>query len=72
MRVGFPNGWGASIIWDGYGASAGLMELAVTEGYDGKLNYETPITDDVLGYLDDEKLAKVLDAIRALPPRSKK
>lgn len=62
----FDNGYGASVINDGYGREKGLYELAVL-GPDGHLTYETPITDDVLGYLTADEVAEALDKIAALP-----
>lgn len=67
----FENGLGASVIRHGfsYGASQGLWELAVITftGEDTyELNYETPITNDVIGYLDDEDVQELLDRIEAL------
>jgi len=51
------NGYGASIVQHSfsYGHEEGLWELAVLDK-DGKLDYTTPITADVLGYLTEEKL----------------
>ena len=62
----FPNGFGASVIDDGYGAQGGLYELAVL-GPDGKITYDTPLTNDVLGYLTDGEVGEALDQIEALP-----
>ena len=62
----FANGYGASVINDGYGREEGLYELAVL-GPDGHLTYDTPITDDVLGYLTRTDVADALDRIEALP-----
>lgn len=61
----FPNGYGASVIDDGYGAEAGLYELAVLRG--GHIVYDTPITDDVLGWLTEDQVTEALDQIEALP-----
>lgn len=56
----FPNGYGASVIRGGVMAYGGL-EMAVvkfdTEGHDFSLCYDTPITSDVLGYLNEMSLA---------------
>lgn len=68
----FANGYGASVINDGYGSQAGLKELAVLELVEGEkfeLTYETPITDDVLGHLTDEDVDRALKDIEALPAR---
>lgn len=61
----FGNGFGASVINDGYGAEVGKYELGVL-GPSGALTYDTPITDDVLGYLTAEEVAETLDRIEAL------
>lgn len=65
----FDNGYGASVINDGYGAESGLYELAVL-GPDGKINYETPLTTDVLGYLDADEVGDALAKIEALTPEA--
>lgn len=62
----FANGYGASVIDDGYGSPAQPYELAVL-GPDGSLCYDTPITDDVLGWLTAEEVAETLAKIEALP-----
>lgn len=65
--VDFSNGFGASIVIGPYtyGGSKGLYELAVTDK-DG-LTYDTPVTDDVLGYLSKKEVEKALIKIEALP-----
>jgi hypothetical protein len=61
------NGYGASIVQHSfsYGHKQGLWELAVI-GKEGQLDYTTPITDDVLGYLSEEEVNETLDKIAAL------
>jgi len=63
----FPNGYGASVIQGTYtyGGPDGLWEVAVLKGE--SLCYDTPVTDDVLGYCDDEAVADLLVRIAALP-----
>ena len=67
----FPNGYGASVTKHSfsYGNENGLWELAVLEGSldNFSLTYETPIADDVLGYLDLNDVDAILDAIESLP-----
>lgn len=62
----FPNGLGASVIRGAttYGGREGLFELAVME--DGRVCYDTPITDDVIGYLTVVGVISILDKIRDL------
>ena len=65
--VEFPNGWGASIIQNdfSYGGKSGLFEIAVLDS-DGKINSQTDITDDVLGWQDEDDVGRVLTAISKL------
>ena len=62
----FPNDYGASVIHSimSYG-----LELAVLyfDGDRPRLSHDTPITNDVIGYIpDQEELTKLLDQIKAL------
>ena len=45
------------------------LELAVLKGTkeDYDVCYDTPITDDVIGYLDDETLQETIELVKALP-----
>ncbi len=62
----FPNGYGASVVKNpmSYGGQDDLWELAVLK--EGKICYDTPITDDVIGYLSDEGVNKLLNLIEKL------
>jgi len=66
-KVEFPNGWGASIVKNdfSYGGKSGLFEIAVLDS-DGKINSQTDITDDVLGWQDEDDVDRVLTAISKL------
>ena len=65
--VEFPNGWGASIIKNdlSYGGGSGLFEITVLDK-EGKVNSETDITDDVIGWQDENDIDRVLTAISKL------
>lgn len=65
--VQFSNGYGASIVQTpySYGGNNGLYELAVF-GKDGNITYDTPITNDVLGYLTEEDVSETLKKIKEL------
>jgi hypothetical protein len=67
-RVMFDNGYGASVVVGPYtyGGEDGLYELGVL-GKDGKLCYDTPITEDVEGYLSEDDVTKLLEQIQLLP-----
>jgi hypothetical protein len=64
----FPNGHGASVIRGphSYGGSSGKWELAVLDAT-GELDYSTPITSDVLGWLSVDEVREVLRKIAELP-----
>ena len=63
----FPNGYGASVIrhLGSYGYEKGLWELVVLDGA-GDLDYSTPITEDVLGGLNDPQVDNILGKISRL------
>jgi hypothetical protein len=66
-KVMFDNGYGASVIIGPhtYGGEDGLYELGVL-GKDKKLTYDTPVTDDVEGYLSEDDVTKLLEQIQKL------
>ena len=63
----FPNGYGASVIKHrgSYGSEDDLFELAVLKDGEG-LCYSTPITDDVIGWLDNQEVLDLLKKISEL------
>ena len=63
----FPNGYGASVIRHkgSYGFAKGLWELAVLDS-SGTLCYDTPVSNDVIGYLSDEEVILKLNEIKGL------
>lgn len=62
----FSNGYGASVVCNevSYGHNDGLFELAVIKG--GDICYDTPVTNDVVGYLTADEVADYLAEIRDL------
>jgi hypothetical protein len=66
-RIIFDNGYGASVVRHeySYGGKDGLYELAVLSN-DGELTYDTPITNDVLGYLTTNEVTEILIKIQQL------
>ena len=66
-RIMFDNGYGASVVVGPYtyGGEDGLYELGVL-GKDKKLTYDTPVTEDVKGYLSEEDVTKLLEQIQKL------
>jgi hypothetical protein len=69
--VKFKNNYGASVVrhMGSYGNKDGLYELAVIkydENGDWDLCYDTPITNDVLGYLTEDNVTDYLTQIEQL------
>lgn len=66
-RIQFDNGYGASVVKTpySYGGDRGLYELAVLDN-DGHLTYDTPVTNDVIGYLRDIDVTDVMEKIQQL------
>jgi hypothetical protein len=64
--VTFDNGYGASIVKTdrSYGGKEGLYELAVL--FDGLISYDTPITNDVIGFLTEDEVTELLQKIEDL------
>jgi hypothetical protein len=69
QRINFDNGYTASVVCNefSYGGELGLYEIAVM--HEGKIVYDTPVTDDVIGNLTQEGVEKVLWQIQNLPKR---
>jgi hypothetical protein len=70
----FENGFGASVIKGPhtYGGPEGLWEIGVIifkEGGQWNLTYNTSVTDDVLGHLDDDEVNQYLNEIKELKRR---
>lgn len=65
----FENGYGASVISDGYGGNEGLFEVGVIKFNDRgsfRLSYSTPIADDTIGYLNQSEVDEILSKIEAM------
>ena len=62
----YPNGYGISVINNDFSYGT---ELAVLKGTADsyEICYDTPITDDVVGHLDDEGLELTMIAVKDLP-----
>jgi hypothetical protein len=67
LEFHFENGYGASVIE--HSQSYGI-ELAVLVTRTGKITYDTPVTNDVIGFIEDHiELLTILHSIRDLPKR---
>jgi len=69
----FDNNYGASVVMHdfSYGGKEGLFELAVIQYMDTggwAITYDTHLTNDVIGWLDEAAVATHLLEIYELPP----
>lgn len=59
----FDNGYGVSVVKHNfsYGGQVGLWELAVikVDEKEWEICYDTPITDDVIGWLDENEVMEI-------------
>ena len=67
-RLFFPNGYGVSVISNNYsyGGREGLYETGVLDTA-GDLCYSTPVTDDVIGWLSEDDVSRVMKEVQELP-----
>ena len=65
-RTEFDNGYEVSVVKSKYtyGGDIGLYELAIFK--DGEICYDTPITNDVIGYLRPVDVTEVMEKIQKL------
>lgn len=63
----FPNNHGASVVRHefSYGATLGLWELAILDG-SYEIDYTSPISDDVIGWLTNDGVRETLRKIAEL------
>jgi hypothetical protein len=65
-RTKLDNGYEVSVVQSphSYGGDIGLYELAIFK--DGEICYDTPITNDVIGYLRPEDVMDVIAKLEKL------
>lgn len=70
QKIFFENGYGVSIIRgrSSYGYEEGLYELAILKGTASShcICYDTPITDDVIGFLTMPEAMEIASQVAAL------
>ena len=67
-KMQFDNGFGISVVshsWS-YGGPNGMYEIAVLDS-DGCITYDTPITNDVIGWLSKSDVNRIMKEIQQLP-----
>ena len=67
----FDNGYGVSVVKHNfsYGGQVGLWELAVikVDEKEWEICYDTPITDDVIEWLDENEVIEIAFKVSKLP-----
>lgn len=65
-RHTFPNGYGISVVRTtaSLGGRDGLYEVAVLKN--NSICYDTPITNDILGYQTEEDINNIINKIEVL------
>lgn len=65
-RIEFNNGYGASVAQTplSYGGDQGFYELAVIK--DSTIVYDSPVTNDIEGYLAPEDVTRLMEQIQKL------
>lgn len=66
-RMMFENGYGVSVVSTqmSYGGKQGFYEVAVLNS-DGEITYDTPITDDVVGWLTKDGVTDIMAQVQNL------
>jgi len=66
-RMMFENGFGVSVVSHtySYGGKDGLFEVAVLDE-DGDLTYNTPVTNDVIGFLNPDEVTEIMEEVQKL------
>jgi hypothetical protein len=66
-RMMFENGFGVSVVSHtySYGGKDGLFEVAVLDA-DGDLTYNTPVTNDVVGFLNPDEVTDIMEQVQNL------
>lgn len=68
----FANGYGASVIRNpgSYGTELAVLRFTGPGKTEWEITYDTPITDDVIGWLSAEECREILVRIAELPPKN--
>lgn len=62
----FPNGYEISVITGEYAYSDEDHPYEAAVLHEGRVCYDTPITDDVVGHLDEEGVTEIMKKIQEL------
>ena len=68
--VVFSNRYGASVLYGQYSYTDDTHPYEIAVLYNGRVVYNTPITNNVCGYLTEDEANVILAQIEALPSRN--
>lgn len=64
--LNFDNGYGVSVVFGNMFFSNGIDNYELAVLHNGKLCYNTDITDDVIGYIKKSQVTKLMKKIQSL------
>ena len=64
--IEFENGYGCSVVFGDRFYSNGIDTYEVAVLYAGAISYNSGITDDVIGYVNDEQVTEIMKQIQEL------
>lgn len=65
-KMFFENGYGVSVLQGKMFYSNGIDTYEVAVLKEGRLCYDTPITDNVIGYVDKDRVSEIMKQIQEL------
>jgi len=65
-ELNFKNDYGVSVIFGSCFYSNGINTYEVAILYNGHISYNSGITDDVIGYLSEEKVSEIMVRVQSL------
>lgn len=65
-RLKFKNGYGVSVITGTYTYTNNFDEYELAVLKDGDICYDTPITNDVIGYLSKDEVTEIMIKVQEL------
>jgi hypothetical protein len=68
-RLDFPNGYGVSVITGYFAYSTDEEPYEVAVMYKGQLCYDTPVTEDVIGFCTPSRVTVIMRQVQELPEK---
>jgi len=65
-RMSFENGYGVSVVTGQHAYTSKDKPYEVAVLYNDSVTYDSPLTDDVLGYQSEEDLSEIMKTLQEL------